>query len=239
MADSLSLPASKRIPRTPDKPWAFVRYVLKHCSASMKRYALMAYVLEIIATTSDVMLTWSLGRIVGVIVSAPADPWPRELRELAILAGLWTSRNAAYRLREYMERRYVPELLNVTRALLFARLIQQSQAFLHANFAGVLANHVRRAGDVIAGLREKLQGNIIPLLCRFLTAGTLLWGVNPQFALFIPAFIVVGIVCAVVTAPRWTALSADQAEKSSQLTGYIVDSTSNLSIVQQKVCWSE
>ena len=48
-----------------------------------------------------------------------------------------------------------------------------------------------------------------------------------------------GIICAFITAPKWTRLSVLQAEKSSQLTGYIVDSTTNLSIVQQNVGWRE
>ncbi len=230
---------AKRIPRTPDRPLPFIWYVLKHCSTRLKWEVSVGYVFEISATAADMMVTWSLGRIVGALSAARTDVWPHALRELAILAGLWTLRNVSYRCREFLERRYLPELLNTTRALLFARLIQQSQAFLHANFAGVLANHVRRAGDVIAGLRDKVQYSIIPLVVRFVTAGILLWSITWKFALFIPAFLIAGIICAFLTAPRWTRLSVRQAEKSSQLTGYIVDSTTNLSIVQQNVGWRE
>jgi ATP-binding cassette, subfamily B, bacterial len=230
----------KRIPRTPDRPLPFIFYVLQHCPAKMKWQAAIAYVFEISATAADTMVTWSLGRIVGVITAAsPSEIWPTALHEILILAGLWTLRNVSYRCREFVERQYVPELMNVTRTLLFARLIQQSQAFLHANFAGVLANHVRRAGDVMSGLRDKVQYSIIPLIVRFVTAGILLWQITWQFALFIPAFLLVGILVGVKTAPRWTRLSVAQAEKSSQLTGYIVDSTTNLSIVQQNVGWRE
>jgi ATP-binding cassette subfamily B protein len=229
----------KRVPRTPDKPWAFIRYVLKHCSTPMKWRAAAAVMCEIIATVCDTLVTWVLGRIVGVTANGGPDLWKNIAFELGLLATLWTIRNAAYRGREWMERIYVPELLNTTRALLFARLIQQSQAFLHANFAGVLANHVRRAGDVISSLRDKVQYNIMSLLVRFITGGALLWSITPLFALFVPAFIVVGMICAVLTAPKWTALSANHAEKSSRLTGYIVDSTTNLSIVQQNVGWRE
>jgi ATP-binding cassette, subfamily B, bacterial len=239
MWKSINQNTPKRIPKTPEKPLAFIRYVLQHCSPSMKWQAGAAYVFEIISTAADTLVTWALGRIVGVIATAGDRLWEKVTYELLILAGLWTLRNISYRCREYMERHYVPELLNTTRALLFARLIQQSQAFLHANFAGVLANHVRRAGDVISGLRDKVQYSIIPLAVRFVTAGVLLWGITPQFALFIPCFLVVGAVCAVLTAPKWTRLSLQQAEKSSLLTGYIVDSTTNLSIVQQNVGWRE
>jgi ATP-binding cassette, subfamily B, bacterial len=238
MQDSIPQ-TSKRIPRTPDRPLAFIAYVIRHCSPRMRHLALASYFFEILATMADVLVTWVLGRIVGVILSAGDNLWPAVSVELLYLAGLWTVRNVAYRFREFLERRYVPELLNVTRALLFARLIQQSQAFLHANFAGVLANHVRRAGDVLSGLRDKIQYNIIPLIVRFATAGVLLWHITPEFALFIPGFILIGAACAVVTAPSWTRLSARQAEKSSLLTGYIVDSTTNLSIVQQNVGWRE
>ncbi len=229
----------KRVPRTPDTPFAFIRYVLKHCSVAMKWRAVIAVLFEISATICDTMVTWVLGRIVGVISNGGPDLWKNVTFELGLLAGLWTIRNASYRGREWMERIYVPELLNTTRTLLFARLIQQSQSFLHANFAGVLANHVRRAGDVISSLRDKVQYNIMSLLVRFITGGVLLWSITPLFALFVPAFIVVGIICAVLTAPKWTALSASHAEKSSRLTGYIVDSTTNLSIVQQNVGWRE
>ncbi len=231
--------AKKRIPQTPDKPWPFICYVLRHCSVKMKWQAMLAICFEISATVCDTLVTWVLGRIVGVTAVGGPDVWNKVCYELMLLATLWTIRNASYRGREWMERVYVPELLNTTRALLFARLIQQSQAFLHANFAGVLANHVRRAGDVISSLRDKVQYNIMSLLVRFITGGLLLWSITPLFALFVPAFIVVGIICAVLTAPKWTSLSATHAEKSSKLTGYIVDSTTNLSIVQQNVGWRE
>ncbi len=231
--------AHKRVPRTPDKPLAFIFYVLKHCSVAMKWRAVAAVLFEIMATICDTMVTWVLGRIVGVTAKGGPDLWQNVAFELGILASLWTIRNISYRGREWMERIYVPELLNTTRTLLFARLIQQSQSFLHANFAGVLANHVRRAGDVISSLRDKVQYNIMSLLVRFITGGCLLWSITPLFALFVPAFIVVGMICAVITAPKWTALSANHAEKSSRLTGYIVDSTTNLSIVQQNVGWRE
>ncbi|MBL8713623.1 MAG: ABC transporter ATP-binding protein [Alphaproteobacteria bacterium] len=236
---SPSAAAHKRVPRTPDKPWPFIRYVLKHCSTAMKWRAVAAVACEVIATVCDTLVTWVLGRIVGVTSNGGPDIWKNIAFELGLLATLWTIRNAAYRGREWMERIYVPELLNTTRALLFARLIQQSQSFLHANFAGVLANHVRRAGDVISSLRDKVQYNIMSLLVRFITGGALLWSITPLFALFVPAFIVVGMICAVLTAPKWTMLSANHAEKSSRLTGYIVDSTTNLSIVQQNVGWRE
>lgn len=233
-----SAPQVKRIPQTPDRPLPFIRYVLRHCSKKMKLLALAAVGFEISATICDTLVTWVLGRIVGV-VSAGGDVWHGVARELGLLALLWTVRNASYRGREWMERIYVPELLNTTRSLLFARLIQQSQSFLHANFAGVLANHVRRAGDVVSSLRDKVQYNIMSLLVRFITGGVLLWSITPLFALFVPGFIIAGAICAVLTAPKWTALSANHAEKSSKLTGYIVDSTTNLSIVQQNVGWRE
>lgn len=229
----------KRIPQTPSQPLAFIRYVLRHCSTRMKWLASAAIVFEAIATAADVMVTWVLGRIVGVVAEGNENLWRDVGFELLILAGLWTLRNIAYRMREWTERIYVPELLNTTRALLFARLIQQSQSFLHANFAGVLANHVRRAGDVIASLRDKVQYNIMSLVVRFTTGGILLYGITPMFALFIPGFIITGAACAVMTAPKWTRLSERHAEKSSQLTGYIVDSTTNLAIVQQNAGWRE
>ncbi|MDE1153306.1 MAG: ABC transporter ATP-binding protein [Micavibrio sp.] len=231
---------AKRIPRTPSTPLAFIRYVVQHCSMRMRWEAAAAMALEITSTIADTLITWVLGRIVGVITSStPETVWPPVIHELLLLSALWTVRNAGYRTREYLERRYVPELLNTTRSLLFARLIQQSQSFLHANFAGVLANHVRRGGDIVSSLRDKVQYSILPLFVRFATGGVLLWQITPKFALFIPGFIAVGVFCAVMTAPRWTRLSAQQAEKSSLLTGYIVDSTTNLSIVQQNVGWRE
>lgn len=229
----------KRIPRIPNKAMPFIAYVLRHCSWRMKKFAFLSYFCEIIATVSDVLLTWVLGRIVGVIIEAKDDVWPQVMIELLLLAGLWTLRNISYRVREFLERRYVPELLNTTRLLMFNRLIQQSQSFLHSNFAGVLANHVRRAGDVLGSLASKLQYNIIPLLVRFITGGALLWSITPQLTLFMMGFIVLGVIAAVKTAPRWTELSTNFAEKSSRLSGYIVDSTTNLSVVQQNVGWRE
>jgi len=229
----------KRIPRTPDTPIAFIRYVLRHCSAGMKGRALAACVSGGLATAADTLVPWVMGRIVGAIIGSHGQLWPALSRELLLLAGLWTLRNVFLRTAEYFERHYVPELLNTTRELLFNRLMQQSQFFLHGNFAGVLANHVRRAGDIISSLRDKMQWSIIPLAVRFLTAGILLWQITPLFVAFILVFLVLGIICAIFSAPRWTALSPYQAEATSRLTGYVVDSVTNLSLVQHNVGWRE
>jgi ABC-type multidrug transport system fused ATPase/permease subunit len=216
-----------------------VRYVLRHYSARAKHRALAAVGCMVIATALDTLVTWVLGRIVGVIVSAGQRLWHEVGREMLLLVALWTVRNVAYRVREWLERLYVPELLNTTRSLLFARLIQQSHAFLHANFAGVLANHVRRAAEVMGSMHDKLMHHVVPLLVRFCTAGILLWSIEPAFALFIPAFIAAAGLSGLLTAPRWAALSARQAEKASQLSGAIVDSVTNLSIVHQNAGWRE
>jgi ATP-binding cassette subfamily B protein len=229
----------KRIPRTPDTPLAFIAYVLRHCSTGMKWRAFFGCVCQAIATTSDILVSWVMGRIVAAILAASAHPWPAIMHEISLLAGLWILRDICLRLCEYFERNYVPELLNTTRELLFNRLIQQSQNFLHSNFAGVLANHVRRAGDVIGTLRDKMQGNIIPLIFRFLVAGILMWQITPLFDAFMLFFIVLGIVCAIKSAPKWTGLSTAQAEANSRMTGYVVDSVTNLSLVQHNVGWRE
>ncbi|MDD9901728.1 MAG: ABC transporter ATP-binding protein [Alphaproteobacteria bacterium] len=233
-------PVSKCIPRTPEKALSFVFYVLRHCPRKMKLEAVAGAVFEVTAVSCDVLVTWSLGRIVGVITEAPPDMfWPAIWNEILILAGIWTLRNVAYRMREWMDRRYVPVLMNTTRALLFNRLIQQSQAFLHSNFAGVLANHVRRAGDVIGTLRDRLMRDVLPLTVRFAVGGALLWSISPLLTLFVLSSLALGVLCAGKTAPKWTHLSARQAESASRLTGYIVDSTTNLSAVLQNTGWRE
>lgn len=238
MPDDLTL---KRIPRTPDRPLAFIRYVLAHCSTRMKILAVMGIGFHSSAIITDVVImSWMMGRIVGAIAKSSAmNVWGNLWPELVLLTVLWNLRSFFFRMAEWSDRRYVPELMNVTRDLLFNRLIQQSQAFLQGNFAGVLANHVRRAGDVIAGLREKVQHNIMPLFVRFVTAGILLWGITPIFSLFILFFVVLIVIVARKTAPYWTSLSARGAEASSRLTGYIVDGVTNLSAVQQNVGWPE
>lgn len=231
--------ATERIPRIPDKPVPFILYVLRHCSPSMKLYAVAAVLFETISTVSDILVRWVFGRIIGVMIEFKGDIWIPLGKELLLLATLWTIRNVSFRLREYTERIYVPELMNTTRSLLFNRLLHQSQAFLHGNFAGVLANHVRRGGDVIASLRDRLQHNVLPLFLRIVTGGFLLWQITPLLDLFIFSFIAVGIFFASKTSPAWTRLSTANAESASRLTGYVVDSTTNLSLVQQNAGWIE
>jgi ATP-binding cassette subfamily B protein len=239
--DTPSILEKKRIPRTPDRPVAFIIYVLKHCTLKLKLLMSFALVVMGAGVGLDTLInSWMLGRIVGVIADTPPERFWGEVRhELILLAVIWTIRNICFRLRECSERVYAPELMNTTRNLLFNRLIQQSQSFLHANFAGVLANHVRRAGDVVGGLHDKFIHNIVPLIVRFTLAGTLLWSVTPMLSWFILGFVVFGIVGAIKTAPKWTKISQAMAEASSRLTGYIVDGISNLSVVQQNAGWRE
>lgn len=236
---SVSSIARRRIPRVPDRPFSFILYVLRHCSRRVKWQMVFGCAFEGTAAAADMLVAWSLGRIVGVILNAGDQLWSLLFYEMFILAGLWSLRNAGYRAREYVERRYVTPMLNTTRELLFNRLIQQSQMFLHANFAGVLANHVRRAGDIINNLRGRLQQNIVPLVVRFVTAGILLWQITPLYVLFILSFVVLGIVAAIRKAHVWSDISVREAEASSRLTGYIVDSTTNISLVKQNVGWEE
>lgn len=231
----------KRLPRVPEKAGAFILYLLRHCSTTLKRQAAACVGFEIAAIATDTLITsWMLGRIVAVIAAHKGDAlWQALVPELWWLAALWTFRNVAFRLREYFERTYMPELVDTTRQLLFNRLIQQSHAFLHANFAGVLSNHVRRAADIVISLRDNFQGVVIPLLVRFTVAGILLWQITPVFTLFIAVFVAVGITFAVATSKNWTALSLGEANAASRLTGYIVDSVTNLVTVQQNVGWPE
>jgi len=239
MIHDLSPANHRRIPRVPDRPMPFVAYVLHHCSRRMKALACLAGVFEGLAAASDMLVAWVLGRIIGVILNAGDHLWQQLPFEIFLLAAFWTARNAGYRAREFLDRRYVPELMNTTRELLFNRLIQQSQDFLHSNFAGVLANHVRRAGEVLSSLRDKLLRNIIPLVVRFTTASILLWNITPLFVLFILTFFLIGVTCAFLTAPRWSVLSRKEAEASSRMTGYVVDSTTNILLVRQNIGWQE
>ncbi len=227
----------RRIPRTPDNPVGFIRYLLRHCSRRMKLLAFMAGVFTATATAADMMVSWVLGRIIGVILTSGDMLWELLPFELFLLASLWTIRQLGYRGREWMDRHYVPELMNTTRELLFNRLIQQSQDFLYSNFAGVLANHVRRAADIISSMRDKMLSHIIPLAVRFITAGILLWSITPLFVAFILLFLIMGIIFALLSAPRWSFLSRKEAEAASHLTGYIVDSTTNVSLIKQNVGW--
>lgn len=238
MSNNPSLPY-RRIPRIPDRPAAFVAYVLRHCSRRIKALACLGAVFDAVATASDMLVAWAMGRIVGVILNAGDQLWHQLSFEFFILGGLWTLRNVCFRTREFIDRRYVSDMLNVTRELLFNRLIQQSQAFLHSNFSGVLANHVRRAGDVVNSLRGRALYSVVPLAVRFITASILLWQITPLFVLFILVFLVSGVTVALFTAHRWSELSTKEAEASSRLSGYIVDSTSNISLVRQNIGWEE
>lgn len=230
----------KRIPQLPATPLAFIRYLLRHCPRRVKKLMILTVLCEIVFAATFTSMSWVLGRLVGAATTSPPDQlWQAVGIELMHLAIIWCVYNLSLRLMEYMERRYVPDLLNTAREILFHRLVQQSQAFLHANFAGVLANHVRRAGDMVNNLRNKFISTGVPLVVRFTVAGILLWQVTPALTLFVYAFALLGVFAAIKTAPRWMALSAAEAEMSSTLTGYIVDSTTNLTAVQQNAGWSE
>ena len=231
----------KTIPLTPQQPIPFIKYLLRHCSRRLKISIPIAAFLNGTAIALDTLIfTWMLGRIIGVIAeSTPENLWDKMPYELMLLGVMWILRSAAFRAREYLERGYMPELMNTTRELLFNRLIQQSQSFLNANFAGVLANHVRRAADVIGGLHDKLVYNIVPLIVRFAMTGGLLWAVTPLLSGFILVFVVVGALFSYKTAPKWTKISEDNAEASSRLSGYIVDGITNITAVQQNTGWRE
>jgi ATP-binding cassette subfamily B protein len=232
---------SKKIPRTPDKPLPFILYTLRHCSLRLKLSIPLAATLNGLGVALDTLIfSWMLGRIIGVIAdSKGANVWDKMPFELGLLGALWILRSACFRAREYTERHYLPELMNTTRSLLFNRLIQQSQSFLSANFAGVLANHVRRAADVVGGLHDKTVYNIVPLLVRFILTGGLLWSVTPLLSGFILLFVLVGAIISYKTAPRWTKLSEEGAEASSRMSGYVVDGITNISAVQQNSGWRE
>ena len=60
----------KRIPKTPDRPWPFITYMLSHCPLKTKVQAILAFACEFLGTVGDVLVTWILGRIIGIVVDA-------------------------------------------------------------------------------------------------------------------------------------------------------------------------
>lgn len=227
------------IPHIPADPYTFVGYVVKHCAPKSKLKAVFALLFQILFTTCDLMVAWALGRITGAISAGGPDIWENTLKQIGILAVIWLVRNAALRTREFLDRRYIPELLNMTRVLLLSRLRRQSQSFLHSNFAGVLANHVRRASEVVNALWEQVMHSIVPLATQFIGASILLGGITPWLAVFLWSFVALGLYTSWLRAPIWTKLSENRAEAMSSLTGYIIDSTTNLTNVQQNTGWVE
>ncbi len=231
--------AERRVPRIPEKPYSFVGYVIRHCPPMVRQRAVISIISQIIAIIADVLVAWALGRIVGAIAAAGPEMWTNVLHNIGILCGLWFTRNAFFRLREYQDRQYIPVALNMARELLMNRLRRQGQGFLNSNFAGVLANHVRRASEVTGTLWDQILHSVIPLCTQFIGAGLLLWHVTPWMTAFLISFVVLGLLTSWWRAPIWTKLSQERAETMSALTGYIIDSTTNMTTVQQNVGWRE
>ncbi len=231
--------APRRIPHFPDKPFPFVIYLLRHIGKKPQRLWSIALVAQIVATVADLLVAWALGRIVAAITAGGDHFEWNVTQEILLLALLWFIRSSLYRVREFQERRYMPDVLAETRNILFNRLKNQSQSFLHSNFTGVLANNVRRAAEVVNALHDQFQSNIVPLVTRIIGSAIILWNITPLLTLFLLAFVGMGLAVSFWRAPRFTTLSRQHAESASALSGFLVDTTSNLVAVQQNVGWAQ
>lgn len=231
--------ASRRIPHFPDKPFPFVLYLFKHIQKPERQRALIAAGAQMIAILADLLVAWALGRIVAAISAGGENFEWHVTREILLLAFLWFVRSAMFRVREWFERQYMPDVLAETRNILFNRLKNQSQAFLHSNFTGVLANNIRRAAEVINSMHDQYLHNILPLATRLLGSVVLLWAITPWLSLFLMVFVAIGAWVSFWRAPKFTGLSKQHAESASALSGFLVDTTSNLIAVQQNVGWTQ
>ena len=233
-------PIVKRIPRIPDKAWPFMRYVWRHLRPVTRWQMIACLVLGAVTMVQQLAVTWIFGRAVSAMsAGAKADLWERLTPYLIAVLAVQFFYNATLRFWEWVQRRCLIAYPNEVQSLLFNRLQQQSQGFLHNNFAGVLANHVRRGTETMVSLFERVQNNFVPLAMRFIGTGFLLWQITPWFALLLLAFVVLAVGNARWLAPIWAQLSQDSAEAASRLSGYIVDATTNLTAVQQNAAWPE
>lgn len=116
---------------------------------------------------------------------------------------------------------------------LFDYLVGHSSSFFQNRFAGALSNKISNAANGAHRLMAMTLWSFLPLILGFFSDLVLAFIAHPWIACIFIGWLIIFIAINSFAIPRLSKLNFASAEASSNLKGRIVDTSSNIGVVQQ------
>lgn len=151
---------------------------------------------------------------------------------LSIIGGAWIMRMCCFRLYGWAESHIIPKLQAEIRMAMIAYVLEHSYPYFLNELSGNLSNKIMDLPRALDSIRNIVVWNMgASILVLALTFG-MMWSIHPVFVLVFGLWSVLHISFSVWSARLMNALSRENAEDKSQLTGRLVDTLSNMLTVK-------
>lgn len=214
----------------PSRPLAFARAV----SRPHARWAFAAIAAVLVATAASRLLTWTLKLLTDAAIALAsgrgdvAEVW----RWALAFPAVYLLNEAVWRTSGFCGMRWITGAVAETSARLFGYLSDHSATYFADRFAGALVNKIANAASGTERLLTQALWQFLPWLVGLAADFWLAYVGHPYFAFVLLGWVLVYFPVNVFWVSRLHRLSFAYAEASSQLRGKMVDTTTNIDIVQ-------
>lgn len=216
----------------PCNPFRFIRYV----SRDLRVVAVSAIAFVLLATALGSAAQYTIKLLIDATQQTLADPhasysriWLWGLMYPAVVF----VRNWCWRGSGFCGMRWLTGAESNTYRVLFAHLTGHSASFFQSRFAGALSNKISNAASGVLQLLATSLWQFLPLLAGFVTNAVIAYLAHPLIAAIFIGWVIVLVGINALLMGRLSRLSIATAEASSDLKGKIVDTSTNISAVQQ------
>jgi len=189
------------------------------------------YLLDSLAWPLEALaLPWILGRAVDVFIHFETDRVSAFQLLLPIIylgIGTYLVIEIASRTMGFLNGKAIPKLQANIRMEMFDHVERHSPRYFNERFAGNLANKISDMTTLTEQVAQYLFWPILPALVVFIAGCIVLWTIQPLFAYFLSAWIIINLSLITLFSRKIDAYAAHHEEVKSTLTGKIVDSLTN------------
>jgi ATP-binding cassette subfamily B protein len=202
----------------------------------LERQILSIFALGCAIGVTDVLSAFLIGWLLNEIVAAGVSS--ESLRALApqivLTVALFTIIKPGLQAAEIRWKlvHLMPNVIPVIGQRLFDRLLAQPTARVTKADPGRLSHKILRTADVTSGLLTDVLNAFSVLVGTLVATGFLLLRIEPAFFVFLGVWTALAIANTAYFVPRLRQTSSKRAEATTELTGGLVDSLSNLRSVK-------
>ena len=214
-------------PDLPATPFRFICYFVNQ----FRWWYVAAVILEIVHSTSSIMLPYAIGEIIRSVTRRAGDSkhiFDAVRQPVMLFTALSVSEVVFGRAAGLLQTILHPiHRQHIVRSL-YAYLQQHSHRYLSSSFAGALAH---RIGETSLGVTQTMQMMItefMPVIVVYTVATMLLYRVYPPLAALVGVWAVLFVSISFWLATRCRIYSRKAAAARSETTGIIVDAVTNL-----------
>ncbi len=214
----------------PPSLFGFIRHMLRPYFLPLFVMGATAVVWAIQTSLAPYMLKVMLDRM---IAEPDANPFVILRGPVAIYLGVHFTQSTFFRLYNYfVEYKMIPDLRKRISTTCLHHLLNLSHQFYQDSFAGSLGSKVSELVMAVPDLLKILIDRFFSTFLSLTIAIFTLWHVNTRFALVLLIWGMIFLSMSMLVNGRMTRLAAEWSFKGHLVTGYIVDTLSNMLTVR-------